>query len=76
MANENPLSITDLICTCGCLPKLSKCNEIPIVYSKEAKQFRFEWTHSDGVQKNFIILHHCPACGGVVPEMSQATSSS
>ena len=64
-------SVTDKPCTCGNLESYAEDPDIPICFDPEMREFNIRYSTSLG-QQHVLRIHHCPFCGGCMPESLRA----
>jgi hypothetical protein len=69
MPRPTRASVTEVACTCGYLQRCADRSELPIVYDKAMNEFHFVW--SSGNERNYLLIYHCPFCGGAAPQSNR-----
>lgn len=63
-------SVTQISCTCGALQKFCASIEFSVEFDGPTKEYRFYCQPPGEVEKNYIVLRHCPMCGGKAPKVA------
>ena len=66
-------SVTDVQCTCGYLQRSSERPELPIVFDERTNEFHVVWPSENEDHPNYLVVYHCPFCGGTAPESKRDT---
>ena len=57
-------------CSCDWLKNAANDERFPVIYDEQTNQFKLLCQLEDG-QKGFIVLHFCPFCGGMAPDVKK-----
>src|SRR5205807_3785770 len=73
MTKPTHASVTKEPCTCGYLVRAADDPTSPIVYDARLNEYHFEYPSpcgdsECGQAKAFLMIYHCPFCGGAAPE--------
>ena len=65
-------SVTDAPCRCGYLRSAANDSRLPIIFDQPTGEYHFRYRETDGDADSYLVIYHCPFCGGAAPKSKRA----
>jgi hypothetical protein len=66
-------SVTDIECTCHYLQNMADDPDWPIEYDSITAEYHFVFKDNVDGRKRWLMIFHCPYCGGATPKSKRET---
>jgi hypothetical protein len=66
-------SVTDTACTCGYLERAANDPDLPIAFDACLREYHFWYQVPGDEMPSFLVIYHCPFCGGAAPKSLRAS---